>query len=251
MDQLLVLVFAVIAFARSGIAFNPPFIPLGWITVYPCAVDVPSRVLANVVTTQYTDNTPASCIERCDAANYTYAGVEYSNECHCGTGLVGTPKAAPTTDCNMACTGDSSLSCGGSFRIQVRLLFYLIFGTQQSHTARRQQQIYKSPALAPGGWGLQGCFVDTPLLPAFSAAVHTTFTSNVDLVDQCIGYCTRIGMPFAGVENASDCQCSLGLTAGVTGVPESECSSTCPLPPGEGSLLCGGVERVMVYRYQG
>ena len=60
MEQLLVLVFAVIVFARSGIAFNPPFIPLGWTTVYPCAVDVPSRVLANVVTTQYTDNTPAS-----------------------------------------------------------------------------------------------------------------------------------------------------------------------------------------------
>ncbi|KAM5542444.1 hypothetical protein V8D89_003903 [Ganoderma adspersum] len=208
---------------------QPPFIPLGWTTVYPCAVDVPSRVLANVITTQYTDNTPASCIERCDAANYTYAGVEYSNECHCGTGLVGTPKAAPTTDCNMACTGDSSLSCGGSFRIQ----------------------IYKSPALAPGGWGLQGCFVDTPLLPAFSAAVHTTFASNVDLVEQCINYCTHIGMPFAGVENASDCQCSLGLTAGVTGVPESECNATCPLPPGEGSLFCGGVERLIVYKYQG
>ena len=114
--------FAVIAFARCGIAFNPPFIPLGWTTVYPCAVDVPSRVLANVVTTQYTDNTPASCIERCDAANYTYAGVEYSNECHCGTGLVGTPASAPSTDCDLACTGDPTLSCGGSWRIQVRSL---------------------------------------------------------------------------------------------------------------------------------
>lgn len=126
-----------------------------------------------------------------------------------------------------------------------------LHNSTQSHTARRQQQIYKSPALAPGGWGLQGCFVNTPLLPAFSAAVHTTFASNVDLVDQCISYCTRIGMPFAGVENASDCQCSLGLTAGVTGVPESECNATCPVPPGEGSLFCGGVERLMVYRYQG
>ena len=124
MDQLLVLVFAVIAFARSGIAFNSPFIPLGWTTVYPCAVDVPSRVLAHVVTTQYTDNTPASCIERCDAANYTYAGVEYSNECHCGTGLKSEsagPFAAPLSECNMACTGDPDLSCGGSFRIQVRV----------------------------------------------------------------------------------------------------------------------------------
>ena len=156
MNQLLVLVFAVIAFARPGTASNPPFIPLGWTTVYPCAVDVPSRVLANVVTTQYTDNTPASCIERCDAANYTYAGVEYSNECHCGTGLVGTPKAAPTTECNMACTGDSSLSCGGSFRIQVRLPFYPIFVTQHSLTPRGVNNRSTSRLRSPQGVGPLG-----------------------------------------------------------------------------------------------
>ena len=122
MAPLPALVFAALAFAHCAIAFNSPTIPLNWSTIYPCAVDVPSRVLAHVVTTQYTDNTPASCIERCDAANYAYAGVEYSNECHCGTGLVGTPASAPSTDCDLACTGDPTLSCGGSWRIQVRAL---------------------------------------------------------------------------------------------------------------------------------
>ena len=105
--------------ARSARAFGSPTIPLNWSTVYPCAVDNGARVIAGDITTQYTDNTPATCIERCDAAGFAYAGVEFSNECHCGTGLKSTPVAAPVTDCNMACTGDADLSCGGSFRIQV------------------------------------------------------------------------------------------------------------------------------------
>ncbi|PIL37663.1 hypothetical protein GSI_01357 [Ganoderma sinense ZZ0214-1] len=216
MGQLLVFLFAVIAFARFGIAFDPPTIPLGWTTAYPCAVDDASRILAkDSGAAAYTDNTPASCIERCDAANYTYAGVEYSGECHCGTGLVSIPQAAPTTDCNMTCTGNSSLSCGGAWRIQ----------------------IYKSLALAPGEWAPQGCFLDTPLMPAFSAPVHTALASNLSLVHQCVDYCTHIGMPFSGVENASDCQCSLGLAAGAIALPDGVCN-------------CAAVETLMVYKYQ-
>ena len=120
MKFLLSVVITALALAHSVVAFSPPPIPLNWTTVYACAVDVPSRVIAHDVTTQYSDNTPASCIERCDAGNYVYAGVEYSNECHCGTALSGATAAAPVTDCNMACTGDPTLSCGGSWRIQVR-----------------------------------------------------------------------------------------------------------------------------------
>ena len=105
---------------QTAYAFDPPTIPLNWSTLYPCAVDTGSRIIAGDVTTQYSDNTPATCIERCDAAGFNYAGVEYSDECHCGTGLKSTPVVAPDTDCDMACTGDPDLSCGGSFRIQVR-----------------------------------------------------------------------------------------------------------------------------------
>ncbi|KAI0291639.1 WSC-domain-containing protein [Multifurca ochricompacta] len=221
--------FAVTSFALSASAFNIPVIPLNWTTQYACAVDVPSRVLANVVTTQYTDNTPGSCVLRCDAAGFSYAGVEYSNECHCGTGLVGTPASAPVSDCNMACTGDPNLSCGGSWRIQ----------------------IYKSPALPPGGWALQGCYLDTTASPAFgSPVVHHTFDTNLDLIDQCVQYCAHIGYPYSGVENATDCQCSFGLNPGAQIRSEDECNSLCPLPPGAGSEFCGGFQRLMVYQFR-
>lgn len=112
-------VTAIIGLAHSACAFDPPSLPLNWTTQFACAVDIPSRIITSDVTTQYTDNTPATCIQRCDAANFTYAGVEYTNECHCGTGLKGTPTAAPTSECDMPCSGDPDLSCGGAFRIQV------------------------------------------------------------------------------------------------------------------------------------
>ncbi|KAI0296528.1 WSC-domain-containing protein [Multifurca ochricompacta] len=221
--------FVVTSFVLSASAFNQPVIPLNWSTQYACAVDVPSRVIANVKTTQYTDNTPASCIQRCDGAGFSYAGVEYSNECHCGTGLVGTPASAPVSDCNMACTGDPTLSCGGSWRIQ----------------------IYKSPALPPGAWTLQGCFLDTPASPAFaSPVVHHTFDTNLELDLECIQYCEHIGYPFSGVENASDCQCSFGLAPGAQLRSQDECNSICPLPPGEGNEFCGGFQRLAVFKYQ-
>ncbi|KAI0291644.1 WSC-domain-containing protein [Multifurca ochricompacta] len=221
--------FVATSFALGASAFNIPVIPLNWTTQYACAVDVPSRVLANVVTTQYTDNTPGSCVQRCDAAGYTWAGVEYSNECHCGTGLVGTPASAPVSDCNMACTGDPNLSCGGSWRIQ----------------------IYKSPDLGPGSWTLRGCYLDTAASPAFgSPLVHHTFDTNLDLITQCVDYCGHLGYPWSGVENATDCQCSFGLTPGAQLRPQSECNSLCPLPPGEGNEYCGGFQRLEVYQFQ-
>ncbi|RPD81410.1 hypothetical protein L226DRAFT_477970 [Lentinus tigrinus ALCF2SS1-7] len=220
-------------------AFDPPPIPLNWTTQYPCAIDTPARVLTGVSTYLLpASNTPAACIALCDAADFTYAGVEYADECHCGTGLVSTGvESAPVAECDMGCTGDADLSCGGAWRIQVRILTL-------------------SPALPPGGWSLQGCFLDTPSTPAFPpgapTTVHHTFPTNLDLVSQCIDFCQHAGMPWAGVEDAQDCQCSaVGYASGAVRVDESQCNSTCPLPPGEGNEYCGGFQRLMVYEYQG
>ena len=85
---------------------------------------------------------------------------------------------------------------------------------------------------------------------AFSNPVHHTFPTNLDLVSQCITVCQHIGLPFAGVENGSDCQCSSGLASGAQITPLSDCDSLCPLPPGEGNEFCGGFQRLEVYQFQ-
>ncbi len=86
-----------------------------------CAEDTPSRVIAGDVTTLHSDNTPATCIEHCESLGYTYAGVEYGDECHCGRGLAGglVPVVAPSLDCDIPCAGNEGMTCGGSWRIQI------------------------------------------------------------------------------------------------------------------------------------
>lgn len=55
------------------------------------------------------------------ALGYKMAGVEYGNECYCGSSYRnGTPPpVAPVTQCNFACAGAPSLMCGGSWGIQL------------------------------------------------------------------------------------------------------------------------------------
>ena len=76
-----------------------------------------------------------------------------------------------------------------------------------------------------------------------------TFASNEDLISQCTDYCQHVGLPFSGVEDASDCQCSAGFAAGAIQVSLDECNATCPLGPGAGNEYCGGYQRLETYTY--
>ncbi|EIW61145.1 uncharacterized protein TRAVEDRAFT_43972 [Trametes versicolor FP-101664 SS1] len=219
--------FLLLALAHSARSFRPETIPLNWTTLAACAVDNPARILAGDVTTQVANNTAASCVMSCAAQGFGYAGVEFADECHCATGVVGPLEIAPDTDCNMGCAGDSTIACGGAWRIQ----------------------IYTFPALRPGSWAFEGCFVDAP---AFTAVETHTFDTNLDFVNQCLQACARDGFTFAGVEDASVCQCSgAAPVAAATQVDESECSSLCPLPGNAGFEFCGGVDRLGVYSFSG
>ncbi|KAI8989921.1 hypothetical protein BD414DRAFT_414164 [Trametes punicea] len=216
--------------AQSACSFQTEAIPLNWTTLSACAVDNPARIIAGDITTQVANNTPASCVLSCASQGFGYAGVEFGNECHCGTGLVAVLQNAPVADCNMACTGNSNFSCGGPWRIQV----------------------YGFPALRPGSWAYQGCVEDTLAAPAFSASTTHTFTTNLDLVDQCLQACSRAGATFAGVEDAAVCQCSnSGPVPEAQQTDDADCNSLCPLPGNAGFEFCGGVERLGVYKLLG
>lgn len=63
------------------------------------------------------ENCEAGCLSR----GYTLAGVEYANQCYCGDTLEN--GSGPASDgnalCDMACTGDSSETCGGPNRLDL------------------------------------------------------------------------------------------------------------------------------------
>lgn len=102
-----------------------PKLPKDWSVVSECAVDTTTRVLANSIVSVFnTSNTPAFCAAHCEANGYNYAGVEFADECICGTGFTdgAVPPGSATWDpweCNMPCTGDSSTLCGGIWRVQI------------------------------------------------------------------------------------------------------------------------------------
>ncbi|KAG5717945.1 putative fungistatic metabolite [Termitomyces sp. T112] len=59
------------------------------------------------------------CAATCGAAGYTYAGVEYRNECWCGSSLPPDATLGPDADCGMACLYDYFERCGAADRISV------------------------------------------------------------------------------------------------------------------------------------
>ncbi|PSR71932.1 hypothetical protein PHLCEN_2v12142 [Hermanssonia centrifuga] len=96
-------------------------LPDGWDIAVACAVDVPERVLSDVIVSYLPSTIPNSCISSCEAQGYHFAGVEYGDECYCGTGYSGgvVPAAANISDCNVRCAGEYYISCGGSWRMQI------------------------------------------------------------------------------------------------------------------------------------
>ena len=82
----------------------PAPIPGGWVVDYQCSSDSAPRVIANDVVTKLSTNTPFNCISFCSAQGYTFAGVEYADECHCGTGYKSSPAPAAISSTARATT---------------------------------------------------------------------------------------------------------------------------------------------------
>lgn len=86
-----------------------------WHVDIPCAVDTPERVLADVVVSY--GNAAGrlfDCTNHCNSLEYTYVGLEYGDECYCGTGYVGgvAPASADPSEFNVRCSG-------GLWRMQI------------------------------------------------------------------------------------------------------------------------------------
>ncbi|KIP03263.1 hypothetical protein PHLGIDRAFT_246660 [Phlebiopsis gigantea 11061_1 CR5-6] len=91
-----------------------------WAVDIPCAVDNPARIFANVIARVGPDTTTSTCTSYCQEQGFPYAGVEYGQECYCGTGYVDNtpPPADDTSTCSFPCAGSYYDRCGGSWRIQ-------------------------------------------------------------------------------------------------------------------------------------
>ncbi|GJE88413.1 WSC-domain-containing protein [Phanerochaete sordida] len=200
----------------------PPPLPDGWTLASACAQDSSSRILSSDVSANLPNNTPNNCIAHCQALGYVYAGVEYGNQCRCGTGFSAAPSPIDPSNCHKACSGDAQQTCGGSYAIQ----------------------LYQGPAVTeplPAGWTVAAaCAVDNASRVIVKDKV-TILPNNTPAT--CIQHCISAGSTYAGVEYGDECHCGTGY-AEDAGAPTTDCSKSCP---GNPALTCGGSWRIQIY----
>ena len=61
----------------------------------------------------------SSCHEKCKEDAYTYVGLQRHEECWCGNGPPGDQYKTDEAECSLACSGDSSVMCGGLSRLSI------------------------------------------------------------------------------------------------------------------------------------
>ncbi|GAO46748.1 hypothetical protein SAICODRAFT_28840 [Saitoella complicata NRRL Y-17804] len=84
-----------------------------------CYNDSSSRTLPKQTWLPATTKPSESCMDACAAAGYTLAGLEYYGQCFCGNSLANGGIPRPDQECWMPCSGNSTQTCGGDWRLTV------------------------------------------------------------------------------------------------------------------------------------
>ncbi|EJT97858.1 hypothetical protein DACRYDRAFT_84208 [Dacryopinax primogenitus] len=207
----------------------------GW-TSLGCYVDASNRALNS----EYADSlqmTLEICQSYCLSNGYSYAGVEYAEECMCGSSIqTGSGQGVLATDgrCNMGCKGNPTEQCGGTWGINI----WKYTGTTSTSpsTATPTPSGGSNPA-----WVSLGCRVDVS-----ARALSATSTSSSSMtVKTCQNWCASQGYLMAGVENGNECYCGNDFTNNGGGqAASSDCSTPCA---GSSTEICGGGWRLSVY----
>ncbi|KAJ7368760.1 WSC domain-containing protein [Mycena albidolilacea] len=168
--------------------------------------------------------TVESCIAFCSAGGFSLAGVEFGHECFCDHALQPTGVPTSATNCNQACSGDSTELCGAGNFIDVYWN-----GTPRPGVP---QQV--------GTWNYLGCFPDAvssrqiPNLHTISGGVT---------IESCTSACKASGFSVAGLEFGQECWCGSSPPS-TTLLSDSDCSTTCAANTSE---ICGGSSKLTVF----
>ncbi|KAF7895090.1 hypothetical protein EAF00_006904 [Botryotinia globosa] len=182
-------------------------------------------------------------IESCQSScsDFEYFGMEYSNECYCGTtinaGSVPEESTIPSVNgCNMLCAGDSGEYCGGGSRLNM----YQFNGTISTLSG-------PITIINLKGWNYLGCYNESTRGRALSGLENPIPGMN-NSVEACSMACN--GWTYFGVEYGDECYCGSNMNAGATlqsGLLPSTtgCNMVCA---GNGTELCGGSLRLNLYQ---
>ncbi|KAF8307707.1 hypothetical protein DL93DRAFT_1994463 [Clavulina sp. PMI_390] len=194
-----------------------------------------TRALQGYAATTST-NTPANCESTCLNQGFTYAGVEYGQECYCGNSIVvssGGGSVASSSDCNMACSGDSTQTCGAGNR----MFIYQRSGSPA--TASTTSTTSAATSTASSAWKSLGCYADSS-----TRVLSGPNTSSSSLTTEtCQSYCKGQGYSYAGTEYSVQCFCANSLASGAS--TSSNCNMACG---GNSAETCGGNYAINIYQ---
>ncbi|EJT99498.1 WSC-domain-containing protein, partial [Dacryopinax primogenitus] len=198
----------------------------GWANL-GCRVDSRARALTGP-SQDVSTNSVENCEQFCGSRGYVYAGVEYGSQCFCGNalsnGLGGTTSAS---ECNVACSGNSAETCGGSYRLNLYSMVSSSTTTSSTPTS--------------SGWANLGCRLDARA----RALTGPSQDVSTNSVENCEQFCGSQGYIYAGVEYGSQCYCGNTLSNGAGGTASSsDCNIACS---GNSAETCGGSYRLNLY----
>jgi hypothetical protein len=211
----------------------------GNFTYKGCYVDGPGyRIMNNQ---QPDDNamTIASCSNKCFAAGYSIAGMEYSSQCFCDNVIrMGGSPASSDSECNMPCAGNANQKCGAGSRLSI----------YSNQTTLKVIPVPK-PAQNVSSWTYQGCITEGPNGAKVFPWQLVNQTGNSP--EWCLGKCREFGYMAAGMEYGEECYCGdlEGIQQqGSQQVAESDCNTACP---GDPTAICGSGNRLTWYKWTG
>ncbi|CBJ25809.1 conserved unknown protein [Ectocarpus siliculosus] len=165
------------------------------------------------------DMTPDVCAAYClDEGTYTFYGVQYGQECWCGTSGTEYDRlgALEMSECDYPCTGDASLSCGGF----------------DSFHAFELGALDKPE-------GYLGCFVDSQSSRLFS---NPFVASASNTAETCKATCA--GFAYYGLQYSEECFCGLADEDYTRLGTSDACGYRCT---GDVLSTCGGFNAMDVF----
>ena len=132
----------------------------GWNALGCYTDNVTARTLSNAVNMNGANSIEA-CTTACYNAGFPYAGVEYANECYCGSALQNGGGPAPDGDalCNMACSGNANETCGGSDRLNMYQYNGQLPSQPTQNPPSSGSNVSPVESGLPGSWHYAGCYM--------------------------------------------------------------------------------------------
>ncbi|KAK5999914.1 hypothetical protein QM012_005002 [Aureobasidium pullulans] len=215
------------ASASSSTALS---LPTGF-SSYGCFIDGSTRALPYNAYSR-SDNTPYKCASTCQSLGYKYAGTEYGSECWCSN-------SAPTsstkaTDCNMACSGDSTQTCGAGNRLSV----YVNNAWVSTFNARTSY----------GTWNLMACYTDNTNGRVLPNTMSMTGGASNATIANCLDACARSGLSVCGAEYYQECYGGSVAPSSSLIAGSDPLAAGCNYPcSGNKTEACGGSNKILVY----